>query len=111
MAGERSEQPTPRRRQEARRRGQVPRSREVDSALTILAAFMVIRIAGGAMWEGLSSLMTDSFRVLDKRPVNMELSAAVGVSLIGRALLLLAPLMGGILGLSLLGGMAQTGGP
>lgn len=111
MAGERNQQPTQRRREDARKRGQVPRSREVDSALVVLAAFLVIRLAGGAMWSGLSGLMTDSFAHLDEHPLTMDLTATLGVSLVGRALLVLAPLMIGVLALSTLGGIAQTGGP
>src|SRR3990172_12247178 len=108
MAGERSEQPTQRRREDARKRGQVPRSREVDSALTIVAAFFVMRMAGGAMWRSLSSLMTDSFAHLDDHPVTLDLTAVIGVGLIGQALLVLAPLMIGVLALALIGGVAQT---
>lgn len=111
MAGERNQQPTQRRRDDARKRGQVPRSREVDSALVILAAFLVMRMAGGAMWRALSTLMTDSFAHLDEHPVTMDLTAVIGVELVGRAVLVLAPLMLGVLALSTLGGVAQTGGP
>ncbi len=41
MAGEKTEQPTPRRRLKAREQGQVPRSRELSSALATLAALFV----------------------------------------------------------------------
>jgi len=41
MAGEKTEQPTPRRRLKAREQGQVPRSRELSSALAALAALFV----------------------------------------------------------------------
>src|SRR3990167_3758648 len=101
MAGERTEAPTPRRREDARKRGQVPRSREVDSALVIMAAFAVMRLAGGAMWEGMSALMTDTFAHLGERPLTVEVAATAGSSLMGRALLVLAPLMGGVIAISL----------
>jgi flagellar biosynthetic protein FlhB len=42
MAGEKTEQPTPRRRLKAREQGQVPRSREVSNALATLAALFVL---------------------------------------------------------------------
>ncbi|MEX2446360.1 MAG: flagellar biosynthesis protein FlhB [Dehalococcoidia bacterium] len=111
MAGERTEEATPRRRQDARRRGQVPRSAEVDSALTILASLLVVWLAGGGMWDGMATLMRDAFVHLDTAPVTVDLTAAVGLELVGRALLVLAPLMIAVVALSLLGGMAQTGGP
>jgi flagellar biosynthetic protein FlhB len=111
VAGERTESPTQKRRDDARKRGQVPRSREVDSALVILAAFVVLRVGGGAMWEGMQSLMIESFEQLDRAPLTIELTSSMGMGLMLRAVLLLAPLMGAIVVLSLIGGMAQTGGP
>jgi len=42
MAGEKNEQPTPRRRLKAREQGQVPRSRELSNALATLAALFVV---------------------------------------------------------------------
>ncbi|MPZ98547.1 MAG: hypothetical protein GEU80_04260 [Dehalococcoidia bacterium] len=108
MAAERTEQPTRKRVDDARKRGQVARSREVDSAIVLLAGFGV---CGAAMWEGMEALLVDSFSVLDDDPLTMDLTSAVGVELIGRALLLLAPLLAAVAGLSLLGGVGQTGGP
>jgi flagellar biosynthesis protein FlhB len=42
MAGEKTEQPTPRRRLKAREQGQVPRSRELSNAMATLAAVFVL---------------------------------------------------------------------
>lgn len=111
MAGERTEAPTRRRIQDARRRGQVAHSREVDSAIVLLAAFGVLRFGGARLWDGLQSLLVDSFSALDRDPLTTELSAAVGADLIGRATLILAPLLAAIAVLSVAGGIAQTGGP
>ena len=47
MAHAKTEQPTRKRRQDARRRGQVAHSREVDTALALLAAFAAFRFGGG----------------------------------------------------------------
>ena len=110
MAGERTEQPTQHKRREARRRGQVAHSREVDSALVMIASFLVLKMGGGAIWDQMRGLMTDTFAHLND-PVNTELTAKLGYELMGRAVLMLAPLMGAIAVIALLGGMAQTGGP
>ena len=110
MAGERTEAPTPHKRQEARRRGQVARSREVDSALVMVATFLVLKMGGGAIWGQMRSLLTDTYAHLND-PVNAELTAKLGYELMGRAVMILAPLMGTIVVIAVLGGMAQTGGP
>lgn len=110
MAHSRTEQPTRKRMQDARKRGQVARSREVDTALVLLAAFAAFRFGGARMWAGLEGLLLDSIAVLDADPLNTDLAAAIGEGLVLRALLLLLPLVLLIAAVSLLGGFAQTGG-
>src|SRR5574342_743906 len=48
---ERTEAPTPRRRQEARERGQVARSPELNSALILLGAFGALALGGWSMGQ------------------------------------------------------------
>jgi flagellar biosynthetic protein FlhB len=43
---DRTEQPTPKRRQEARRKGQVASSKELNSALVLLCTFLFIKVLG-----------------------------------------------------------------
>jgi len=60
FAEERREKPTPRRRQEARKRGQVARSVEVNSALILLATFFFLKYFSS--WAGLKLLaFTDQY--------------------------------------------------
>ena len=110
MAGARTEQPTRRRLQDARRRGQVAHSREVDTVMVLLSAYVAFRFGGARLWAGLEALLRDSFAVLDGDPLTTELTAVVGSELILRALALLLPLMLLIAGVSLVVGFAQTGG-
>ena len=110
MAASRTEQPTRKRIEEARKRGQVSHSREVDTALVLLAAFAAFRFGGARLWDGLQALMRDSFAVLDRDPLNTELTAMLGPQLILQALLLLLPLMLPIMAVALIGGFAQTQG-
>lgn len=60
FAGEKTEKATPRKRQEARKRGQVLRSNEVNSALILLFTFMVLRFYFPYMWEAMEGF-TRSF--------------------------------------------------
>ena len=111
MAGEKTEQPTQRRIDDARKRGQVARSREVDSVLVIVAALGVFRFGGAAMWNSAETLFVDTYRQLNQDPLSTELSSVLGVELVTRVLLLLLPLILAIVSISVLGGIAQTGGP
>ena len=55
--GERTERATPKRREEARRQGQVPRSTELTHALVLLVGVGVLAALGGRMLRGLSELV------------------------------------------------------
>ena len=54
---DRTEQPTQKRLDEARKSGQVPRSRELTTAAVVLVAGMGLRFSGAAMSAGFASLM------------------------------------------------------
>ena len=55
---ERSEEPTARRRQQAREKGQVPQSRELNTMLMMLAAGAALIIVGPGMAEGFAEIIT-----------------------------------------------------
>lgn len=54
---ERTEEATPKRLNEARERGQVPRSRELNSVTMLLAACVALMVLGDGIIEGLNSAM------------------------------------------------------
>ena len=60
---ERTEQPTERRLQEARRKGQVPRSRELNTMLSLLFAVAGLWMLGGGMVQDLFTVATAGFSV------------------------------------------------
>lgn len=55
--GEKTEQPTARRRQEARREGQVARSQDLSAAVTLLAGLLVVVLLGAMMARELGDMM------------------------------------------------------
>ncbi len=55
--GDKTEDPTPRRREEAREEGQVARSVELTAAASLLAAIVLLRWLGPAMFEGFMRLL------------------------------------------------------
>lgn len=80
MAGNkdgRTEKATPKRRSEARKKGQVARSMEINSALIILALFVAIRTFGQNIFYSLSDLM----RFFLSSPASFELNEKVVASL------------------------------
>jgi flagellar biosynthetic protein FlhB len=55
--GERTEAPTPKRRQEARGRGQVARSQELPAAAVLLAGLIGLQLLGPGLWKKLQQVM------------------------------------------------------
>ena len=60
---ERTEPPSERRKQEARRKGQAPRSKELNTMLSLLLAGAAFWALGGALVERLFALATAGFRI------------------------------------------------
>lgn len=111
MAGERTEPPTAKRVSDARKRGQVAHSREVDTAVAVLASVAVFRLAGGAMWRNVESMATRTWMFAGEAPLTVDLAAQSGTALIWQATAILAPLLGALATLAVLGAWLQTGGP
>ena len=58
---DKTEAPTPRRRQEAREEGQVARSMELGSAMVLISALILIKLSGPSIVSCLKGIATDSF--------------------------------------------------
>jgi flagellar biosynthetic protein FlhB len=92
MAGERTEAPTPRRQQDARRRGQVARSQELVSIGVLFVAVVGLRFLGAHTWNGLADILRDGLIDVPSEELTPELTMQMARDIGGRMLLLLAPL-------------------
>jgi len=70
FAGEKTEKATPKRRQQARRRGQVPQSAEVPSALVLLGTLLCLAVLGSHFGNRLFGL----FRGILEHHLTMEIT-------------------------------------
>ena len=91
---DRTEQPTQKRLDEARKSGQVPRSRELTNAAVVLVAGIGLRFSGAAMASGFAGLMKSGLtlsrdQVLDENRLLPDL-----VALATQALVVAAPILG-----------------
>lgn len=117
---ERTEAPTPRRREEARRKGQVAKSIEINSAAILLASFWMLSVIGPRSVESLRTLMQRSFTALAD-PVLMPGAATPtgdltldalrsgGLAVGQLALQAAAPLVGTLLLVGIIANLAQVG--
>src|SRR2546421_10816145 len=58
--GEKTEAPTPRRRQEAREQGQVARSQDLTGAVLIVGAILLLNAFGQALVKALRALLAET---------------------------------------------------
>lgn len=90
---ERTEQPTPKRLADARKKGQIARSRELSTMLILLGGALALFFSGGHLVSGLTEIMTVSFRMSHAEVFNAYLPPARLIDLILHALSALAPLL------------------
>ena len=60
---ERTEQPTERRLQEARKKGQVPRSKELNTMLSLILASIALLVLGGGIAQNIMQVSIEGFSV------------------------------------------------
>ena len=114
--GDRTERPTPRRLEEARRRGEVPRSRDLSAALVTLAGGVGLYLLGGTIGGRLLALMAGSMSFSRAAATDPgELLPALGAASL-QGLLAAAPILGLLLAAALLaplliGGWNLSGEP
>ncbi len=104
---DKTEQPTPKRLREAREKGDICKSPDIASALTVLALAVYIIATASSILETMLA-MTGSILEIAARPYAEALPQALGV--IGSASLsLIAPVVGLVMGVALLANLAQVG--
>lgn len=91
--GERTEQPTPRRREQAREQGQVVLSPEVSPVLVLAAILAAASLGGPLLLRRSGALLRDSLRAVASGMADSEMRTG----LVGPALLDMAALLAGVL--------------
>ncbi len=106
---ERTERPTPKRLEEARKKGQVPRSQELSTAAVVLIAGAGLHFMGRSLGSGLFELMRTSLSL--SREQALDESRAVGMFAASalHAIMACAPILGLTLVAALLAPMAIGG--
>ena len=84
---EKTEEPTPKRREDSKKKGQIPRSRELTTMLLMLAAALALLVLGGWMGSQLQALLEWSFtidrsHIFERDVVVRSLHEAIGRGLI-----------------------------
>src|ERR1700761_6989598 len=91
---ERTEQPTPKRLEEARKKGQVPRSIDLSAAAVILIVGAGLHYLGGYMGSRLNGLMIQSLSLTREQSVDESLMFSTVVTENAHALVACIPILG-----------------
>ena len=113
---DKTEPATAKKRADARRKGQVPNSREVASVVVLLSALMVFYFGGGWMFGHLSQIMVDTLGHLSVKDFKIETAHFMLWTLFQEIFIVLAPLLtvvaiGGVLANVSQKGFMLTGEP
>lgn len=106
---EKTEQATPRRRQEARQKGQVAKSHDLCAAVTLLGALVILQFGGGGILHALAMLTRKSFDSLATGAINADSVRTYYGHSAYFLLAAAAPLLFGLLVLGVAGNILQTG--
>ncbi len=107
---DRTEKPTPKKLQDARKKGQVAQSREIPSAMILLAALGFFYFAGGFMFQRLQGLIAGSYQWLNEPVLQDALSASsLARWCFDQVFVILAPIMLTLIVVGLLANVSQFG--
>jgi flagellar biosynthesis protein FlhB len=106
---ERTERASPKRRQDARKRGQVPRSAELPGAAALLAGIMTLRVTGPMMWGSLEGLVRDDLASVARADLTPGESVLLFGQSIMTAALAVTPILISLLVTGVVAGLLQTG--
>ncbi len=109
QGGERTEEPSARRLEQAREQGQVPRSRELTNFATMIGGSVTLIAVGGALAGRMADIMRTSLAVDPSRLSDpMSLTTSLGEA-ITSALMAVLPIFGTLICLVLLASVALGG--
>ena len=109
MSGEKSEAPTPRRREEARQRGQVARSHEISSVAVLFVGLMALNYTGGQLLAQYQSAAYESFRQIEVRDPRPDALLALAASMVSGAAMALIPLVASAMVVGVAVNLVQVG--
>jgi len=100
---EKTEQASPKKQADARKKGQVPTSRDVSSAMLILVIVLIFKGLGPAFFENIKGVMVQTFSSLTMAPM----TAGAFTSLMQQGMFTVLVIVGPIIGImTLVGGLS-----
>jgi flagellar biosynthesis protein FlhB len=110
MQDEKTEKATPKRRADARKKGQVAKSREIGSVLVLLMGISILFLFSSFYYRHLTGLMVRYLeKMADPAAITLATAQDINLEVFQFLLLVLSPLFFGLLAISLLSQYLQVG--
>ena len=106
---EKTETPSEKKREDARKKGNVAKSTEVNSVFVLLTAVFLLRIAGPWMLEEIQASIRDFFALCSITDMSMERLTQLGQSAMILLIKIMLPILGAILFAGLIANIVQIG--
>lgn len=108
-AHDKTEKPTSKRLSEARTKGQVAKSMDVNSAAALLFGLLILYYTGASANRQLSELMEKYLGGLTTEPLTMTMFNSIVVNIVGCTVKILLPIVGGLLFVGVAASLSQVG--
>lgn len=105
--GEKTEQPTPKKERDSRQKGQVARSQEVVTTVSMFGTIAVILAMGGMIWNHIVVLI-DQVAAIAARSENVSLSEGIALTW-DMGVVITLPILGTVIALAIISNMMQFG--
>jgi flagellar biosynthesis protein FlhB len=106
---EKTEAPTAKRRTEAREKGTVAKSTEVNSVLVLLTGIILLKLFGPWMMKEMSGCITEFLRAAGDTRMDVGRAVDLTASSLVIMLRIMLPVIAGILVIGVLGNIIQVG--
>lgn len=108
-ANDKTEQPTSKRLTDARKKGQVAKSMDVNSAAAILCGFLLLYFVGASTNRQIHELLKEYLSGLTTVPLTQTTFNSIMVDIVGSTSKILLPIVGGLVVAALATSLAQIG--
>ncbi len=109
QSSDKTEQPTPKRLEDARKKGNVAKSMEINSAFILLGGTLTLLFISGFMFQNFSTFMKHVFSSLMTYQIARDSVRPYAISLIAISIKLIAPLLLAIMVIGILANVGQVG--
>ncbi len=109
QSSDKTEQPTPKRLEDARKKGNVAKSTEINSAFVLLTGTLTLFFISGYMFQNFSMFMKHVLSSLMTYQIARDSVRPYAISLIGISIKIMAPLLLAIMVIGILANVGQVG--